>query len=478
ILQYPISILGVLRAGLIVVNVNPQYTKTELLHQLQDSGASAIIAWDGSARAVQEALAELPNPPHVIVTHLGDFMPVMKKIVFQFVLRFVKKQIKSWHIAKVRYFSDVLAHGKNLALPAVNIGLEDIAFLQYTGGTTGVPKGAMLTHHNILANISQAMEWTKNIFDPSVRYIAISPLPFYHIFSLLANCFLFMGIGGHDVLITNPRDIPHLIKTMKQYPFNFITGVNTLFNALLNNPEISSVDFSKMYLNLAGGMAVQIAVAEHWEQVTGHVMLEGYGLSETSPAITIMPANSKEFIGSCGVPIPSTDVQIRDDSGKVLGPNESGELWVKGPQVMPGYWQQPQETANVLDKDGWFDTGDIAKINEKGYVFILDRKKDMILVSGFNVYPNEVEDVVAKCPGVLEVAAIGVPDEHSGETVKLFIVKKDPKLTAEDVMDCCKENLTGYKLPKYIEFRDELPKSNVGKILRRALREDVSILQH
>lgn len=474
ILQYPVSIFAALRAGMTVVNVNPQYTKNELLHQLQDSEAKAIIVWDGAAQVVQQVITELPNPPHVIVTHLGDLMPLLKNMAFQFALRFVKKQIKPWHIAHAHYFNAAIAEGKKLTLSAVTLSLSDVAFLQYTGGTTGVPKGAMLTHGNILANLSQAMEWTKNWFPLGAGDIAMSPLPFYHIFSLLANCFLFMGIGGHNVLITNPRDISHFIKTLQQYPFNFITGVNTLFNALLHHSDISKVDFSHMKLSLAGGMAVQVAVAELWQQVTGTVLLEGYGLSETSPAITIMPANSKSFIGSCGLPIPSTDIQIRNDEGNVLGVNESGVLWVKGPQVMLGYWKKPAETARVLDNDGWLDTGDIAKVDEKGYVFILDRKKDMIKVSGFNVYPNEIEDVVAKCPGVLEVAAIGVPDEHSGETVKLFVVKKVSSLTVADVMHWCKENLTGYKRPKYIEFRDELPKSNVGKILRRALREDIN----
>jgi long-chain acyl-CoA synthetase len=476
ILSYPVGIFGILRAGLIAVNVNPQYTKPELLHQLQDCGAKAIIVWDGAASVVAAAIKEMQNPPLVIVTGLGDLMPAIKKYLFAFVLRFVKKQIPSWHIENAYSFNDVLKQGKNIKLPAITVSLEDVAFLQYTGGTTGVPKGAMLSHHNMLANLSQASEWVKNVLKPGVGDIAISPLPFYHIFSLLANCFLFMQLGGNDVLITNPRDIPHLIATLKKYPFNFFTGVNTLFNALMNDPGIKDVDFSTMKLNLGGGMAVQIAVAERWQQITGKTLLEGYGLSETSPAVTIMPANSTTFIGSCGVPVPSTDIEIRDEQGTALGIKESGELWVKGPQVMLGYWQQAQETVNVL-KDGWFDTGDIAMVDENGFVFILDRKKDMIIVSGFNVYPNEIEDVVAKLPGVLEVAAIGVPDEHSGETVKLFIVKKDLNLTAEDVEKYCHENLTGYKRPKYIEFRTELPKTNVGKILRRALREDPSVMK-
>ncbi len=473
-LQYPVSLFGILRAGLVAVNVNPQYTPPELLHELQDADAKAIIVWDGAAHILQEVLPSLKHL-QVITTELGDLMPPSKRMVIQFVLKWVKRQIKHWNIPSAKSFRDVMIKGSEMPAPQVNIDLEDIAFLQYTGGTTGVPKGAMLTHHNMLANLSQAQTWTQHIFKPGKEMTGISPLPFYHVFSLLANCLLLMSLGSFNILITDPRDINGLIKTLKKQPFHFISGVNTLFNALLQHPAISSVDFKPLEVSLGGGMAVQRTVAEGWHKLTGKILYVGYGLTETSPAVSISPLNQKEFNESIGLPIPSTDVEIRDDKEKVLDINQEGEIWVKGPQVMKGYWKKAEETQKVFDKNGWLRTGDIGKIDDKGFLYLLDRKKDMIKVSGFNVYPNEIEDLVVKCSGVLEAAAIGVPDEHSGEVIKLFVVKKDSSLTEESIRKCCHDNLTGYKRPKEIEFRDHLPKSNVGKILRRELRDEAGL---
>lgn len=469
ILQYPISIMAILCAGLVVVNVNPMYTKNELLQSMQDSQAKAIIVWDGAAHVVAEIIEQIPNVK-IITTELGDLFSPIKRVVYQFVLKYIQRNIPSYHLPTSIDFRTAIAIGEKIKLPEVKIELEDMAFLQYTGGTTGTPKGAILTHKNMLSNIMQVVEWIKSKHKKGDFDVILSPLPFYHIFSLLANCLLFIHLGAHNVLITNPRDIPGFIKIMKKYRFHYLSGVNTLFNALLQNPKIKSVDFSQLKTALAGGMALQQVVADKWQALTGKVLTEGYGLTETSPAVTVMPLNATKFIGSAGLPLPSTDVQVRDDNNNVLPLNQPGELWVKGPQVMKGYWQKPQDTKDVMDDNGWLRTGDIAKIDEQGFVYLVDRKKDMIKVSGFNVYPNEVEDVVAKMPGVREVAAIGIPDEHSGEVVKLFIVKSDPNLTADDVKKYCHDNLTGYKRPKAIEFRDSLPKTNVGKILRRALR--------
>lgn len=470
LLQYPVGMMGILRAGLVVVNVNPLYTQPELLHTLQDSEAKAIIVWDSAAHIVQAVMNQLPDL-QVIPTQLGDLLPSVKNHIMQFVMRYIKRQIPTWKIPTAICFKKALTNGAKLTTLAVKITAEDLAFLQYTGGTTGVPKGAMLTHHNLLANITQVAAWIQNNHKPGNDDILLSPLPFYHIFALLANCLLFMYMGAHNVLITNPRDIPGFIKIMKKYRFNCMTGVNTLFNALLEDPRIKEVDFSQLKTALAGGAALQQVIAEKWQQVTGKVLYEGYGLTETSPAVTVTPMNMQRFNGSAGLPLPSTEIEIRDDKGNALSIDQAGELWVKGPQVMRGYWQRPEETQNVFDANGWLRTGDIAKVDAQGFVYLVDRKKDMILVSGFNVYPNEIEDTVAKMPGVKEVAAIGIPDEHSGEVVKLFIVKKDTNLTEADVLAYCHDNLTGYKRPKMIEFRDSLPKSNVGKILRRALRE-------
>jgi len=469
-LQYPIATFGILRAGLTVVNVNPLYTARELKHQLVDAGAAAIVVVDNFGHTVQEVLAETPLK-QVITTGLGDMLGFPKGAIVNFVLKYVKKMVPEYDIPGAVRFRDALAAGKRHALPQVDIDPSDIAFLQYTGGTTGVAKGAMLTHRNLVANMCQASAWLRpNDLRPGEEVI-ITALPLYHIFALTANCLVFMELGGLNHLITNPRDMPNFVKELKTSGFTAITGVNTLFNGLLNTAGFDEVDFSKLKITLGGGMAVQRAVAERWKKVTGVTLVEAYGLTETSPAACINPLDLKEFNGSIGLPIPSTDVCIKDEDGKEVALGEIGELCIKGPQVMKGYWQRPEETAKAIDADGWLHTGDMARIDEKGFVYIVDRKKDMILVSGFNVYPNEIEDVVAAMPGVLEVAAVGVPDERSGEAVKLFVVKKDPALTAEDIKAYCRQALTGYKQPRHIEFRDELPKSNVGKILRKELRD-------
>ena len=468
-LQYPIATFGVLRAGMTVVNVNPLYTARELKHQLVDAGASAIVVVDNFGHTVQEVLAETPLK-QVITTGLGDMIGFPKGAIVNFVLKYVKKMVPDYDIPGSVRFREALAIGKRHALPQVDIDPGDIAFLQYTGGTTGVAKGAMLTHRNLVANMQQASAWLGANQLERGKEVIITALPLYHIFALTANGLVFMELGGLNHLITNPRDMPGFVKELKGTRFTAITGVNTLFNGLLNTPGFDEIDFSSLKVTLGGGMAVQRAVAERWKKVTGVTLVEAYGLTETSPAACINPLDIQEFNGSIGLPIPSTDVCVKDDDGNILPHGEVGELCVKGPQVMKGYWQRPEETAQVIDADGWLHTGDMARIEPSGFVYIVDRKKDMILVSGFNVYPNEVEDVVAAMPGVLEVAAIGVPDERSGEAVKLFVVRKDPSLTAEQIKAYCRETLTGYKQPRQIEFRTELPKTNVGKILRKELR--------
>ncbi|KQY52837.1 long-chain fatty acid--CoA ligase [Lysobacter sp. Root494] len=468
-LQYPIAIFGTLRAGLTVVNVNPMYTARELKHQLADSGSSVLVVLDNFGHTVQEVLADTPLK-HVVTTGLGDMIGFPKGAIVNFVLRHVKKMVPDYDIPGAVRFRNALVIGQLKTLPAVQISQDDIAFLQYTGGTTGVSKGAMLTHRNLVANMQQAAAWVGTNVKLGEEII-ITALPLYHIFALTANCLVFMKFGGLNYMITNPRDMPGFVKELKKVPFTAITGVNTLFNGLLNTPGFDQVDFSKLHLTLGGGMAVQRAVAERWKQITGVTLIEAYGLTETSPAACINPMDLKDYNGAIGLPIPSTDACVKDEDGRTLPVGEVGELCIKGPQVMRGYWQRPEETANVIDADGWLHTGDMAKMDERGYFYIVDRKKDMILVSGFNVYPNEVEDVIAMMPGVLEVAAVGVPDEKSGEAVKVVIVKKDPSLTAEQVKAHARENLTGYKQPKLVEFRNELPKTNVGKILRRELRD-------
>ncbi len=468
-LQYPIAIFGVLRAGLTVVNTNPMYTARELKHQLVDSGASVILVFDNFAKTVQDVVPET-SVKQVITTGLGDMLPFPKGAVVNFVLKYVKKMVPEYDIPGSVRFKNTLTLGQMHTLPAVDIASQDIAFLQYTGGTTGVAKGAMLTHRNLVANMLQSNAWISANTREGAEII-ITALPLYHIFALTANCLVFMKLGGQNHLITNPRDMPGFVKELSAIPFTAITGVNTLFNGLLNTPGFDKIDFSHLRLTLGGGMAVQRSVAERWKKATGCTLVEAYGLTETSPAACMNPLDLPEYNGAIGLPIPSTDACLKDEENRILPQGEVGELCIKGPQVMKGYWQRPEETAHSIDSDGWLHTGDIARVDENGFFYIVDRKKDMILVSGFNVYPNEVEDVIAMMPGVLEVAAVGVLDDKSGEAVKVVIVKKDPNLTAEQVKAHARENLTGYKQPKFVEFRTELPKTNVGKILRRELRD-------
>jgi long-chain acyl-CoA synthetase len=468
-LQYPIAMFGTLRAGCTVVNVNPLYTPRELEHQLKDAGAEAIVVLENFGHVLQEVRSRTPLK-HVIVTSLGEMLGV-KGLIVNLVVRRVKKMVPPYDLPGAISFKEVLNQGSAQALKTPPLTHDDIAFLQYTGGTTGVSKGAMLLHRNIIAALLQYKAW----LDPAIgdeRAIIITALPLYHIFSLTVNCLVMMVVGGENVLITNPRDIPGFVKELAKHKYSIITGVNTLFNALLNHPDFGRLDFSSLKLAVGGGMAVQKAVAERWRQVTGKPLIEGYGLTETSPSATANPPGATEFSGAIGVPMPSTEIVLRDDNDRDVPLGQPGEICIRGPQVMAGYWQQPAETAKVIGKDGFLHTGDIGIMDDRGFIRIVDRKKDMILVSGFNVYPNEIEQVVAMHPGVLEVAAIGVPDEHSGEVPKVFVVKKDPQLTEQDVLEHCKKELTGYKRPKYVEFRTDLPKTNVGKILRRALREE------
>ena len=469
ILQYPVCLFGTLRAGGTVVNVNPLYTARELEHQLADSGAEVIVVLENFASTLAEVIAKT-KVRHVVVTSMGELMGV-KGLVVNFVVRRVKKMVKPWSIPNAIHVSDALAEGRRRTLARVPLTHDDIAFLQYTGGTTGVAKGAMLLHRNIVANVLQARAWVRPALDANRREIIITPLPLYHIFSLTANCLVYMTLGAENVLIPNPRDIPGFVKTLRKYPFTAITGVNTLFNALVNNPKFALLRFKSLRIVLGGGMAVQEAVARKWKAVTGVTLVEAYGLTETSPAATINPFNIPDYNGSIGLPISSTEIALRDDAGKDVPLGSPGEICIRGPQVMAGYWNRPDETAKVMTADGYFMSGDIGVMDEKGFVRIVDRKKDMILVSGFNVYPNEIEGVVAGHPSVLECAAVGVPDKKSGEAVRLYVVKKDDSVTAEDVMKFCRDHLTGYKCPREVVFRGELPKSNVGKILRRELRD-------
>ncbi len=468
-LQFPIAMFGALRAGCTVVNVNPLYTARELEHQLKDSGAEAIVILENFASVLQQVKSHTPVK-HVIVTSLGEMLGV-KGLIVNLVVRKVKKMVPPYELPEALSFKDILGEGNGKKLTIPPLGHDDIAYLQYTGGTTGVSKGAVLTHRNVIAALLQYKAWLAPATGDT-RQVIITALPLYHIFSLTVNCLNMMVIGGENILITNPRDIPGFVKELGKHKFTIITGVNTLFNALLNHPDFGKLDFSSMKLAVGGGMAVQKAVAERWKQVTGVTLIEGYGLTETAPSATANPLDLKEYSGSIGVPMPSTDIVLRDDADRDVPLGQPGEICIRGPQVMAGYWQRPDETAKVIGKDGFFHSGDIGVMDEKGFIRIVDRKKDMILVSGFNVYPNEIEQVVAMHPGVLECAAIGVPDEHSGEVPKVFVVKKDPQLTETDVLEHCKKELTGYKRPKYVEFRADLPKTNVGKILRRALRDE------
>ena len=470
VLQNPIAIFAILRGGFTVVNTNPLYTARELEHQLKDSGAKAIIVMENFCHTLEEVIADTPVQ-HVITTQLGDMLKFPKSLIVNLVVKYVKKMVPAFSLPGRVVFKDALARGSSGKHTPADCHHDDLAFLQYTGGTTGVAKGAMLSHGNMVANMLQASAWIDNAVEEGEELI-ITALPLYHIFSLTANCLVFMNLGALNYLITNPRDMPGFVKELTGLPFTTITGVNTLFNGLMNTPGFEQIDFSRLKITLGGGMAVQQPVAERWKQLTGCPLLEAYGLTETSPAVCINPLNLTEYNGAIGLPVPSTEVSIQDPEGNILPQGESGEMCVRGPQVMQGYWQRPDETAKVLSADGWLRTGDVAQMDEAGFFRIVDRLKDMILVSGFNVFPNEIETVIAGHDGVLEVGVIGEPDPACGEVVKAVIVKKDPSLTEESVIDYCREQLTGYKVPKIIEFRDEMPKTNVGKILRRELRNN------
>jgi long-chain acyl-CoA synthetase len=473
VLQYPISTAAVLRAGYAVVNVNPLYTPRELEHQLKDSGAEAVIVLENFATTVQQVIAKTAVK-HVIIGSMGDLLG-LKGMIVNLVVRRVKKMVPAYSLPDAVTFNDAIAAGRGMKLDKPKLTADDVAFLQYTGGTTGVSKGATLLHRNILANVLQNDAWLQPALKkpPHVdQLFIVCALPLYHIFALTACFLLAMRAGGVNLLIPNPRDMTGFIKELAKYQVNSFPAVNTLYNGLLNSPGFDKLDFSKLKTSFGGGMATQKAVAEKWLKVTGCPLSEGYGLSETSPSLTCNPADTDKFSGSIGIPVPSTYLSIRDDDGNELPLGEAGEICAKGPQVMAGYWNRPDETAKVMTSDGFFRTGDIGVMTPDGYTKIVDRKKDMILVSGFNVYPNEVEEVIAGHPGVLECAVIGVPDAKSGEAVKAFVVKKDPSLTAADIIKFCGTQLTNYKVPKQIEFRTDLPKTNVGKILRRELRDE------
>ncbi len=473
LLQYPVCMLGALRAGYVVVSFNPMYTARELQHQLIDSGAETVVILENFAHTLEHALPGT-KVRQVVMARLGDMLGFPKGPAVNLFVRHILRKVPAWNLrdpVRQTAFRDCLAAGERCEFDPVHVTQDDLAFLQYTGGTTGVCKGAMLTHRNLLANLLQAHAWVKSVVTEDGE-VVVTALPLYHIFAMTANCFLMLRIGATNLLITNPRDIPAFVKELRNCSFTILTGVNTLFNALLNDAHFRRLDFSRMKVSLGGGAAVQKPVAERWKQVTGKPLIEAYGLTETSPAVTINPLNLGEYNGMIGLPVPSTEIAIRDDAGRDVPLGECGELCVRGPQVMSGYYKQPEETANVFMPDGFLRTGDLVVMNDAGYLRLVDRKKDLILVSGFNVYPNEIEEVVAMHPGVAEVAAIGVPHEKTGETVKIFVVRKDPSLTADSLLVLCRECLTRYKVPTLIEFRDELPKTNIGKILRRALREN------
>ena len=468
LLQTPVTILGVLRAGCVVVNVNPLYTVRELEHQLNDSESAAIFILANFADTLEKALPKT-NVKHIVVTQVGDMVGGLKKHIVNFVVKHVKKMVPSYTLPNAIKFADALA-GNEASYKKPDVDLNDLAFLQYTGGTTGVSKGAMLSHGNMVGNLEQVSGCLDKVLERG-KEVVITALPLYHIFALTANCLTFMKYGGLNVLITNPRDMPGFVKELGQHKFTAVTGVNTLFNGLLNTPGFAELDFSTLKMSLGGGMAVQRPVAEKWQAVTKTKLMEGYGLTECAPLVTVSPYDLEGYNGSIGLPAPSTDIKLMLENGEEAAKGEPGELWVKGPQVMQGYYNRPDATAECL-KDGWFATGDIATYDDEGFFYIVDRKKDMIIVSGFNVFPNEIEEVVAMHEGVLEVAAIGIPHEVSGEQVKVFVVKKDQSLTEKDIIKHCRDNLTNYKVPKLVEFRDELPKTNVGKILRRALKDE------
>ncbi|MDF1685089.1 MAG: AMP-binding protein [Legionellaceae bacterium] len=468
VLQYPIALFAILRAGYVVVNTNPLYTEGEVSHQINDARAEVIIVLANFAHTVEKARPNTPTLKHIIVTEVGDALSCVKRVAVNTIIKHVHKQVPAYNLPNAITFRQVLHQGKKKPFTPPKLKHENIAFLQYTGGTTGVSKGAVLTHGNMLSNVLQASAWVSPL-GINQDDIIVTALPLYHIFSLTANCLTFLKAGATNILITNPRDLPRFIQSIKSSGFTAITGVNTLFNALLNHPKFSDIDFSKLRFVLSGGMALQKTVAERWYAKTNVHILEAYGLTETSPAVTMNPLDLQYYNGSIGLPLPSTDISIRDDDGHELAQGESGELCVKGPQVMPGYWQRADESSLVFWPDGYLRTGDVAKIDTQGYVYLVDRKKDMILVSGFNVYPNEVEQIISLMPGVLEVGVVGI-DEASGEVVKACIVKSDPELTKADIITHCRKHLTAYKIPKRVEFYEDLPKTNVGKILRRSLK--------
>lgn len=469
LLQYPVALFGVLRAGMVVVNVNPQYTARELKHQLNDADAKAIVIVENFACTLSEVLDDTPVKT-VMLTQIGDMLGFPKKWLTNLVVKHVKKMVPSFSLPSAIHFMDALKEGASKSYERPTLTGDDIAFLQYTGGTTGVSKGAMLSHRNMVANLEQASAILNTVTVPN-KELVVTALPLYHIFALQANCLLFLKLGCANLLITNPRDMPAFVSELGKYPFTVLTGVNTLFNGLLNTPSFAELDFSKVKFSLGGGMAVQRSVAERWYKLTGHVLLEGYGLTECSPIVSVNPPQLEQYNGSIGLPLPSTDIRLVDDDGVDVAPGEAGEMLVKGPQVMVGYLNRPEATEEIM-QDGWLATGDIARCDEDGYFYIVDRKKDMILVSGFNVFPNEIEEVAAMHDHIVEVAAVGIPHEASGEVVKLYAVRREDSLSEQDVIEHCRKHLTGYKVPKKVEFRDELPKSNVGKILRRELRDE------
>ena len=470
ILQYPVAMCGIFRAGLVVVNVNPLYTARELKHQLKDSGTKCIIILENFAHILEDVIADT-DVESVVTTGVGDLLSWPKNVLTNFALRYIKRSIPAFSFSNNVTFRQALRAGDGKALNEVDIGYADIAYLQYTGGTTGVSKGAMLSHRNMIFNVQQTITWQADAYVGVEPIVAITALPLYHIFSLQGNCLTVMAQGGENVLITNPRDFEGFAKEISKFNFNLFTGVNTMFASLMDTPSFSDIDFSHLRVCIGGGMAVQPTIAKEWKEKTGNTILQGYGLTETSPAAVVCRIDS-DFTGTIGLPLPSTEVIIADDDGNSLPVNEVGEICIRGPQVMEGYWQRPAETAEVMLPGGWLRSGDIGRMDEDGYTFIEDRKKDMILVSGFNVYPNEIENVIVELDGILEAAAIGLPDERSGEIVKVFAVRKNDTVTEQDIIDHCRKNLTGYKRPRIVEFRDELPKTNVGKILRRELRDE------
>lgn len=473
LLQYPVTLFGTLRAGCVVVNCNPLYTPRELAYQLRDSGAEVVVVVENFAHTLEQAIAGTAVR-HVVVTSMGEMLGFGRGQLVDFVVKRVKKLVPPWKLPAALNLATALAAGRRHGLRAVSVERDDPAFLQYTGGTTGVAKGAVLTHANLAANVRQAHLWIRPVVEDG-RECILTALPLYHVFALTANCLVFLMAGARNVLVANPRDIPGLLREIARHRVSILTGVNTLFNALLNHPGFAALDFSHLKVTLGGGMAVQQAVAERWARVTGRPLLEAYGLTETSPAVTVNPLDLAQFNGSIGLPLPSTELSIRDDAGREVARGQIGEICVRGPQVMAGYWRRPDETALAFHADGFLRTGDLGYVDQLGFVFLVDRKKDIILVSGFNVYPGEVEEIAALHPGVGDVAAIGVPDDHCGEVVKLFVVRKDSALTAEALLEHCRAQLTHYKLPRQIEFRAELPRTHVGKILRRALKEEEAL---